>query len=260
MISTNEDPPADSDRRKLPAWLVSQLRPARTDFSRRFVCLAKDAKWLDTALPGVQIRIMEYIPNTRPRLAAQLRFQHGHSPMTLGYHPDLEVLLQHGQLSSAKSVYKASEYFRLPTPNEQADDQLVVQRAASMRPDESALLYLAAGQMQQSDTESRQIDTTDEGFWFAGPIEGTDVLPLHGHGSGNVMLVRWNKTAAFRTRIDPRGEELLVLDGAVYDAQGHYPAGSWIRNPLEAWQYWGAKAGTMMYYKNGHFADADTAA
>ena len=229
------------------------------------MCQATEAQWLDTALPGIQVRIMEFVPGMRPRLAAQLRFHHNHTPLPIGRYPDLEVLIQHGQLSSAHGNYAANGYFRLPTlddngdENDDGDDGLVVQRAVAMQPEEPAVLYLAVGQMQQSDTEWRRIDTNDENLWFAGPVEGTDVLPLHGHGSGNVMLVRWNKTAAFRTRIDPRGEELLVLNGAVYDAQGHYPEGSWIRNPIEAWQYWGAKAGTIMYYKNGHFADSDTA-
>ena len=108
----------------------------------------------------------------------------------------------------------------------------------------------------QSDTQWREIDTDNEENWFPGPVDGTDVMPLHGHGSGNVMLVRWNKTAAYKTRIDPRGEELLVLTGAVYDAQGFYPEGSWLRNPIETWQAWGAKAGTVAYYKNGHFKDS----
>lgn len=127
-----------------------------------------------------------------------------------------------------------------------------------MDPAEPALLYLAIGQMQDSDTQWRRIDTENAENWFPGPVDGTDVLPLHGHGSGNVMLVRWNKTAAFKTRIDPRGEELLVVKGAVYDSKGLYPAGSWIRNPIVAWQAWGAKSGTVIYYKNGHFNHSES--
>jgi len=48
----------------------------------------------------------------------------------------------------------------------------------------------------------------------------------------------------------------VVLNGAVYDAQGFYPTNAWIRNPVPAWQSWGARAGTLVYYKNGHFADS----
>lgn len=255
MTSPLEDNAASSGLRQLPAWLVSRLEPVNTDFSQRVVCLAKDAQWLDTAIAGVQSRIMEYVPGDRPRLVAQLRFHHGHTPLPMGPHPDLETLIQHGQLESSKGSYVANGYFRIPAPMDDKQDKVVIQRAATMQAGEPAALYLAAGQMQQTDTENRRINTADDNLWFAGPVEGTDVMPLHGHGSGNVMLVRWNKTAAFRTRIDPHGEELLVLEGAVYDSQGHYPKNTWIRNPVEAWQYWGAKAGTVVYYKNGHFAN-----
>jgi len=71
--------------------------------------------------------------------------------------------------------------------------------------------------MQNTDNEPRHINTRKEDLWFPGPV---------------------------------------VLNGAVYDAQGFYPTNAWIRNPVPAWQSWGARAGTLVYYKNGHFADS----
>ena len=118
---------------------------------------------------------------------------------------------------------------------------------------EPALLYLAAGQMLNSDAEQRRMNTYDETRWLPGPAEGTEVMPLHGHGTGNVMLIRWTQRASFRPGLDPMGDEVLVLNGVLYDDDGDYPEGSWIRNPVEAWQSWSAEAGTVVYYKNGHF-------
>jgi hypothetical protein len=123
------------------------------------------------------------------------------------------------------------------------------------RPDEPALLYVAAGQMLSTDSEQRRLDTHVASRWLPGPVDGTEVLPLHGHGTSNVMLIRWRGAVAFKPRLDPMGEEVLVLSGMLYDAGGHYPAGSWIRNPVEEWQSWGAQEGTIVYYKNGHFAE-----
>lgn len=203
------------------------------------------------------MRVMEYVPGARPRIVVQLRFSHGHESIELGNHPDLEILIQKGVLTSRLDSYQASWYYRVPYKRDQEVSNLKFRRAATMGKEEPALIYIAVGQMKQSDTEWRRLDTNDEANWFPGPVEGTDVMPLHGHRAGNVMLVRWNRTVAFKTRIDPRGEELLVLKGAVYDAQGFYPAGSWIRNPIKAWQAWGAKAGTIVYYKNGHFEHSD---
>lgn len=245
--------PAD----ELPNWLSDNLQARNTDFDVRVVCSKDDAQWRPTGLHGVQMRIMEFVPGPRPRLSSQLRFQHAHAPVSVGNQPDLEILIQKGHFYSATEDYEANWYYRLPDLPDSTPQQLQFQSTASASVAEPALIYLAAGQMKQSDTQWRRINTADPVNWFPGPVEGTDVLPLHGHGCGNVMLVRWNRPAAFKTRIDPRGEELLVLDGAVYDAQGSYPEGSWIRNPIATWQSWGAKAGTVVYYKNGHFADSD---
>ena len=255
MTPNPEEDDSDQAPRELPIWLAQQLRPINTDVEQRVVCLPDDAQWLDTDLRGVQIRVMEFVEATQPRLAAQLKFHHNHDCLPMGRYPALEILIQQGHLTTALGDYHADDYLRLPTPGDSEGNEVVIQRARSMVAKEPALLYLAAGQMQLSDTEWRKINTADEALWFPGPVEGTDVLPLHGHGCGNVMLVRWNQTVAFKTRIDPRGEELLVVKGAVYDAQGYYPQNTWIRNPISAWQSWGAKAGTMVYYKNGHFAE-----
>lgn len=204
----------------------------------------------------MQIRIMEFVPGTQPRLAAQLRLNLGHDPLPMSHYPDLEVLIQQGALKTADNDYLARDYLRLPDPGSNGINKLSVQAAPCLPDEQSVLLYVALGQMQNTDNEPRHINTRKEDLWFPGPVEGTEVLPLHGHGSGNVMLVRWTKTVAFKTRIDPRGEELLVLNGAVYDAQGFYPTNAWIRNPVPAWQSWGARAGTLVYYKNGHFAES----
>ena len=245
--------PAD----ELPRWLSDNLQPLNTDFAVRVVSSEDEAQWQATGLSGVQLRTMEYVPGSSPRLSIQLRFQPGHEPIPVDSQQDLEILIQKGHFYSATEDYEANWYYRLPNLPASAALQLQYRSTALAADAEPALIYLAAGQMKQSDTQWRRINTADASGWFPGPVEGTDVLPLHGHGSGNVMLVKWNRTAAFKTRIDPRGEELLVLDGAVYDAQGCYPEGSWIRNPIATWQSWGAKAGTVVYYKNGHFIDSD---
>ncbi|MFK7995474.1 MAG: cupin domain-containing protein [Granulosicoccus sp.] len=258
MTSTQIDLSSVNSISSLPDWFTEQLKPIHTDFESRVVCLAEDQHWLQTSLQGVEMRVMEYIPGERPRLALQLRLNHQHAPIVLSDYPDLEILIQKGLLTSGEDLYGANLYLRFPQMTDENGRDLLCQRAASMDPAEPALLYLAIGQMQDSDTQWRRIDTENAENWFPGPVDGTDVLPLHGHGSGNVMLVRWNKTAAFKTRIDPRGEELLVVKGAVYDSKGLYPAGSWIRNPIVAWQAWGAKSGTVIYYKNGHFNHSES--
>lgn len=243
---------------ELPDWIVESVEASNTDFESRVVCLAQDARWLRTGLEGVEMRLLESVPGPPPRLVLQLKINDGHAPVILDDYPDLEILIQKGQLNSENETYCANWYFRLPQQREDPRQRLVLRRAKTLDSSEPVVAYLAIGHMQPSDTARRCINTLDKDKWLPGPIDGIEVLAMHGHGTGNVMLVRWNKTTAFKTRLDPCGEELLVLQGAIHDAHGFYPQNTWIRNPISAWQAWGAKAGTVVYYKNGHFAPSQT--
>lgn len=258
-ISDSANTAAGAAAKTLPGWFARHLDSCQTDFEQRVVLLPEYAQWRPTDLPGVELRIMEFVASERSRLSAQLRFSEGHQPAVLGNILDLELLIQRGALLSALGSYSSGMYFRLPEVRQHELHNLEFRCATASKPEQhaaqanQALVYVAAGQMLESDTEPRQIDTQDHSRWLPGPVDNTEVLPLHGHGTGNVMMIRWTGTMAFKPKIDPLGEELLVLHGALHDSHGHYPAGTWIRNPVRAWQAWGAKAGTVVYYKNGHF-------
>ena len=241
---------------RLPWWFSNQTEAVNPDFGKRAVRIATHALWRPTRIAGVELRILEYIPGNTIRLTGQLRLDPTASPANLGENSNVEIMMQRGELETPMGMYPAGLYLRLPASGKEAQQQLILRSGQNDAQPTPALLYFASGQMMSSDSEQRRINTRDDSRWLPGPVEGTEVLPLHGHGRGNVMLIRWNTTIAFKPRLDPSGEELLVLKGSIHDRHGHYPAGSWIRNPIAAWQSWGAKSGTVVYYKNGHFADA----
>ncbi|ASJ75130.1 cupin domain-containing protein [Granulosicoccus antarcticus] len=253
---------------ELPWWFTREIPALNEDFEQRVVSLPQHSRWRSTQIEGVELRVLEYIPGSRPRLTGQIRLNALHSPALLGDNPDLEVLVQRGELESSMGVYPAGLYLRLPLTEDHHLQELTIRctdapqicnSGTSVVPEalEDALLYVAAGQMLTSDTEQRRIATADPTRWLPGPAEGTRVLPLHGHGTGNVMLIQWDESTPIKPRLDPMGEEVLVLKGNLYDDEGHYPAGSWIRNPVATWQSWQADKGTVLYYKNGHFTTPD---
>ena len=251
---------------ELPWWLTHAMAPVNENFEERVVSLPQLSQWRATQLSGIDLRVLEYIPGENPRLTAQLRLEPEFSPSRLGENPDLEILMQRGELESLAGIYPAGLYLRLPLTGDEQLQSLTLKCTKSMNAtghstkeaEQAALLYLAAGQMLTSDSEHRRINTNEDSRWLPGPTSGTEVLPLHGHGTGNVMLIRWTDSATFKPGLDPMGEEVLVLNGMLQDKDGEYPAGSWIRNPVKAWQSWGANAGTVVYYKNGHFPTTNT--
>ncbi|MBX2880296.1 MAG: cupin domain-containing protein [Granulosicoccus sp.] len=241
----------------IPDWLIDGMPAVHTDFNQRIVLLPEHARWRKTPVDGVEVRIMEYVPGDHPRVSAQLRFTPVPGTAHLDGLANIEIFVQRGMIKSNDANHSQGEYLRLPY-SENPSGQPLFNSVSFEGTPHSALIYLASGHMLKSDAETRSIDTTDKSRWLPGPADNTQVLPLHGHGTGNVMLIRWDGSVAFKPRLDPRGEEVLVLHGALHDAKGYYPAGSWIRNPIVAWQSWGAKAGTMIYYKNGHFDNSWT--
>lgn len=259
MTNIRQLPQSINQCQPLPWWFARQHPEVNANFEQRVVSLPQHARWHSTQIEGVDLRVLEYIPGDTPRLSAQLRIDPASSPAVLANNPALEIFMQRGELASESGVFPASLYLRLPLPEASTQQTLVFHCSRKSATASNAdrlpgLLYLAAGQMLVSDTAERHLDTTDESRWLPGPASGTEVMPLHVHGTGNVMLIRWNTSIAFKPGLDPMGEEIFVLTGMLHDAQGHYPAGSWIRNPIAAWQSWGANAGTVVYYKNGHFS------
>ena len=163
--------------------------------------------------------------------------------------PGAELLVQRGGVAIDGTEHGPGAYLRLPAAAGAGagdaaggtDDVPGGTGGAAPRLLPGSLAYLSVGQLAPTDTERRVIDAGDAERWLDGPVAGVRVLPLHGHRTGNVMLVRWLGPAAFRTRLDPTGEELLVLEGTLHDARGEYPAGTWIRNPVPAWQSWAGR-------------------
>lgn len=240
-------------RAPLPAWFDGTEVARHDDLTERIVLPGDDADWVAASVPGIEVRVLEYIVSDQPRLTAQVRLAAGFSEASLGPGADLEIFLQSGSVATADDSCSAGCYVRLPVTGDERVDELIL-RAPDTDDAPRAMIYVATGHIASSDTERRIIDTNDASCWLPGPIDGTEVLPLHGHGSGNVMMIRWLGTMAFKPRLDPLGEEVLVITGCLHDADGSYPAGSWIRNPVPSWQSWSADAGTQIYYKNGHFA------
>ena len=259
-----EGDPADPiARARPPAWLAGALVPAAPDFDERVVRRESDPAgdpaggWRAARREGLEVRTFECLaPNGRLRFSGQLRTADGTDAVGLGELRGAELLVQRGALELGGRHLGPGTYVRLPRGAAEPDPEADPAEAADAGPPLLAggsLVYLSIGQIEPTDRERRVIDTGSPDAWLDGPIDGIEVLPLHGHRTGNVMLVRWSGPAAFRPKLDPTGEELLVLEGTLHDARGSYPAGTWIRNPVPAWQSWGGSPGALVCYKSGHF-------
>lgn len=104
------------------------------------------------------------------------------------------------------------------------------------------------------------IDTLAES-WTDSPMPGVKRKRLaredaeQGHATSIVM---YEPGAKFSTHGHPLGEEILVLDGVFSDETGHYPAGTYLRNP-EGFQHAPySDEGCILFVKLHQFQEGDS--
>jgi len=236
------------------ALFYDQPPATNADLDLRAQMHAEHTVWLPTKLSGLSLCILEYINGANPRMTALAKLDPESKGVAIPA-TELELLVQHGIIADDETEYLHPYYLRQPLDLNGTNQNVTLYPGSqTVRPDETQIeFYVATGQLPISDTERRCINLADNSLWLPGPVEHTEVMPLHMHKGANSMLVRWLAPVTFRPRLDPLGEEVLVINGTLADELGNYPAGSWIRNPVASWQAWGGVAGTVIYYKNGHF-------
>ena len=196
----------------------------------------------------VSIEIIESAKpvNSPVRLSAIVTLAAGGELHPGNYSNGFEILVISGDLISKTEnnihTVETEQYLRIPFGQQ-----------ATFTSAGGCILLTKLGQMSDTDHEPRHISTDDDNLWLPGPADGTEVLPLHLHDTKSVLLIRWKEPAYFKPQLDPMGEEMFVVKGTLHDAYGSYQRGSWIRNPIPAWQGWGGHPDTLVYYKNGHF-------
>src|SRR5689334_11916152 len=96
--------------------------------------------------------------------------------------------------------------------------------------------------------------------WIASPIVGVDRRMLDRIGdeiARATTVVRYAPKSRFAAHLHDGGEEFFVLDGVFQDEHGHFPAGSYIRNPPTTSHTPGSEDGCKIFVKLWQFDPAD---
>lgn len=98
--------------------------------------------------------------------------------------------------------------------------------------------------------------------WIASPCGQVLRKPLereaaeHGH---TTSVVKFEPGSQFPAHPHPCGEEILVLEGVFSDENGHYPAGTYIRNPPGSRHAPFSEPGCTLLVKLDQFNERDSA-
>jgi anti-sigma factor ChrR (cupin superfamily) len=112
-----------------------------------------------------------------------------------------------------------------------------------------------------ADFSQRAVVAGDAYEWVPSPLPGVERVMLDrigGEVARATSIVRYAPGSAFDEHVHGGGEEFLVLDGTFSDAQGDYPAGSYVRNPIDTRHAPWSEGGCTIFVKLQQFAPDDT--
>ena len=189
------------------------------DFSQPVRLQTRDMPWEASPAPGVWRRKLDRRGAESGWATSIVRYEAGCRFPTHRHPQGEEFLVLDGVFSDDSGDYPAGCYVRNPPGS---------QHAPFTR--DGCTIFVKLCQFRAGDTETVRIDTT-QATWRPGSVPGLTVLPLHAYDGEQVALVRWDAQVHFPAHTHPGGEEILVLEGCLYDEQGAHPAGTWLRSP-----------------------------
>ena len=115
-------------------------------------------------------------------------------------------------------------------------------------------MLVLRSQFDTDDHESVRIDTQSS-HWL--PAEGDmEVMPLFDNAAESVTLMKLPAGCHRVRRPNFGGVEWFVISGCLYDDDGVYPGGSWIRYPDDSIDSMVADEDTIVWCKRGHLSPA----
>lgn len=112
-----------------------------------------------------------------------------------------------------------------------------------------------------SDLSNRVVLNTSEEIWKSSPSDGVNRLYLDrtdfSEYTSATSIVKFEKGSSFPSHAHPNGEEFYVLDGTFSDEYGHYPKGTYVRNPHGTCHNPYSKEGCKIFVKLRQFQKDD---
>ena len=96
--------------------------------------------------------------------------------------------------------------------------------------------------------------------WVPSPASGVERRMLFRLGMEQAVatsIVRYAAASSFPSHSHPRGEEFLVLEGTFEDEYGHYPVGSYVRNPPGSAHFPRSREGCVIFVRLRQFREED---
>lgn len=219
------------------------------DFALRAVSRAGKAPWTPSPQAGVERRMLDRIGGEVARATTIVRFEKESEFPPHGHQLGEEFLVLEGEFGDEFGAYPVGAYVRNPPGS-----------SHTPRVGPGCVIFVKLRQMKPEESERVVIDTA-AADWPAPDAAGRARLGLFEapDGSESVGLERLKPGARLPAETLAGGEEILVLEGELFDA-GDLGGGEafgprdWIRSPAGRRRALSSSKGALYWVKRGHLA------
>jgi anti-sigma factor ChrR (cupin superfamily) len=213
------------------------------DFSIPAVVNTAISDWQSSPAAGVLRKRLELVGRDKPRLTTLVQFAPGSSFNKHGHDGGEEFLVLSGIFSDAAGDYGPGSYVRNPPGTSHAPYT-----------DKGCKIFVKLRQFRPMDLKQLVVDglavTTR---WSSTGEPGISHLKLHQFADEQVSLCRILPQCWLSSRQYKQGLEIFVFEGAISDANGSYPEGTWLRYPAGSRIKISSAEGARIYIKQGAF-------
>lgn len=211
------------------------------DFSKRAVAHSATMPWIPSPMAGVDRRMLDRIGDEVARATSIVRYA-PHSKFSPHIHGGgEEFLVLEGVFQDEFGDFPAGSYIRNPP-----------QSGHTPGSEPGCVIFVKLWQFDPADRTHVRLDTNKMASLDVAGRKGVRVMPLFSDGREDVRIEDWPAGASIDLA-PVGGLEVLVLAGSFTEAGEDFPAGSWLRLPVDAPLIaQPGPAGCRVWIKEGH--------
>jgi anti-sigma factor ChrR (cupin superfamily) len=215
------------------------------DFTKRVVVRPEEYDWVASPSAGVERMMLDRIGDEVARATTIVRFAPGSYFDAHRHDGGEEYLVLDGTFSDESGDYPVGSYVRNPI-------------GTSHKPhtDEGCTILVKLHQFKADDSAHFSVNTCGKSFEPTA-VDGLQILELHRHGQEFVRMLKFAPGTVATPHEHDAGEEIYVLEGSFEDEHGHYPAGTWLRNPHGSSHAPKSEEGCLLWMKTGHLPSGE---
>lgn len=214
----------------------------RADFTQAAVVRPDEVRFTPSPMPGVERIMLDRIGGEVARATSVVRYAPGSRFSEHVHGGGEEYLVLEGTFSDESGDHPVGTYVRNPIGSRHAPYS-----------EGGCTIFVKLHQFSPADRVPLVRDTRSAVFEPTA-TPGIEVLRLHAFAAERTELVRLAPGAREALHAHEGGEECLILEGELEDADGRYPAGTWLRRPVGSRHATWSARGCLLWRKTGHLA------